>query len=114
MKRYIRAFDYVMATVALGVCALSLYLNDSIKGKEYSSDVDMAPAHAPHDWHDYRQKRSSQDLSFLTPSRSEAARGAIGWQTFDTFKPEWRSQVADFMRPDKESERPDQHRSEWD
>jgi thiosulfate reductase cytochrome b subunit len=49
MKRYRRAFDYVMATVALGDLLLRF-----VKGRA-EFRVDIAPAHAPNDWHDFAE-----------------------------------------------------------
>lgn len=49
MKRYRRAFDYVMATVALSDLLLRF-----VKGRD-EFRVDIAPAHAPHDWHDFAE-----------------------------------------------------------
>jgi thiosulfate reductase cytochrome b subunit len=49
MKHYRRAFDYVMATVALGDLLLRFVRGNA----EFR--VDIAPAHAPNDWHDFAE-----------------------------------------------------------
>jgi hypothetical protein len=71
MKRYRRAFDYVMATVAFGDLLFRF-----VKGRA-EFRVDIAPAHAPHDWHDFAEAIDLASHAELVRSSEELWDGKL-------------------------------------